>query len=292
MGRPVLERGGPGGGGMGLPDEVRSLGGGGMGRPSGPTLGGGGGDARPWGDAGAAGPRSTRAAGWDMPGSARGATRGSSRPLDVTSVRGDGGALLGAGRVVSGATGRAGGDSGAATTSAGGSEPAAAAASSGAVSGSTERAGGDSGASTTSAAGRVAGAISAAGTSTVAGDSGGAAGGSTSAAGASTGATSTGATSTGAATAGAASAGGASASGADGARRPELDTAREAAALTGCSASAGCASRIRPSRCARRRTRSACASTMLEEWLLTPIPSASHRSRVSLLVRPSSLANS
>lgn len=55
---------------------------------------------------------------------------------------------------------------------------------------------------------------------------------------------------------------------------------------------AGCSSRIRPSRSAFRRTRSACASSTLEEWLLAPIPSASHRLRVSLLVSPSSLASS
>ncbi len=57
----------------------------------------------------------------------------------------------------------------------------------------------------------------------------------------------------------------------------------------GCS---GCASRIRPSRSAFRRTRSACASSMLEEWLFAPMPSASQRSSVSLLVSPSSFASS
>jgi hypothetical protein len=56
--------------------------------------------------------------------------------------------------------------------------------------------------------------------------------------------------------------------------------------------SSGCTSRTRPSRSALRRTRSACASTMLEEWLLTPIPSALQRSSVSLFVSPSSLASS
>jgi hypothetical protein len=56
--------------------------------------------------------------------------------------------------------------------------------------------------------------------------------------------------------------------------------------------SSGWVSRTRPSRSALRRTRSACASTMLEEWLLTPIPSAAHRSSVSLLVSPSSRASS
>lgn len=43
---------------------------------------------------------------------------------------------------------------------------------------------------------------------------------------------------------------------------------------------------------ARRRTRSACASWMLEEWLLTSMPSTIERSSVSLFVIPSSLASS
>ena len=60
---------------------------------------------------------------------------------------------------------------------------------------------------------------------------------------------------------------------------------------SGCGSS-GCWSRTSPSRSALRRTRSACASTMLDEWLFTPIPSAWHRSSVSLLVSPSSRANS
>ena len=51
-------------------------------------------------------------------------------------------------------------------------------------------------------------------------------------------------------------------------------------------------SRMRPSRSALRRTRSACASSMLEEWVLTPMPSVAQRSSVSLLVSPSSLASS
>jgi hypothetical protein len=56
--------------------------------------------------------------------------------------------------------------------------------------------------------------------------------------------------------------------------------------------SAGCSARTRPSRSARLRTRSACASSMPEECVLTPMPSALDRSRVSLFVRPSSLASS
>ena len=40
------------------------------------------------------------------------------------------------------------------------------------------------------------------------------------------------------------------------------------------------------------RARSACGSTIDDEWLLTPIPSELHRSTVSLFVRPSSRASS
>jgi hypothetical protein len=58
------------------------------------------------------------------------------------------------------------------------------------------------------------------------------------------------------------------------------------------SASSGWAARRRPSRSALRRTRSAWASSMEEEWLLTPMPSDTHRSSASLFVRPSSRASS
>ncbi len=61
--------------------------------------------------------------------------------------------------------------------------------------------------------------------------------------------------------------------------------------LTGLGSS-GCSARTSPSRWALRRTRSACASSMLDEWLLTPIPRSMERSRASLLVRPSSRASS
>lgn len=64
-----------------------------------------------------------------------------------------------------------------------------------------------------------------------------------------------------------------------------------AAFLTGLGSS-GCSSRMRPSRSARRRTRSACASMMDDEWLFTSIPITTQRSTASLLVRPSSLASS
>ncbi len=49
---------------------------------------------------------------------------------------------------------------------------------------------------------------------------------------------------------------------------------------------------MRPSRSALRRTRSAWASTMLEEWLFTPMPRAPQRSITSLLLRFSSRASS
>lgn len=63
-----------------------------------------------------------------------------------------------------------------------------------------------------------------------------------------------------------------------------------AAASDGPSEASG--SRTRPSRSAFRRTRSAWASTMLEEWLLTPIPRSLQRSMTSLFERPISRASS
>jgi len=66
----------------------------------------------------------------------------------------------------------------------------------------------------------------------------------------------------------------------------------ERARLFASFGSSGWCSRMSPSRAALRRTRSACASSMLDEWLLTPMPSASDRSRASLFVRPSSRASS
>jgi hypothetical protein len=61
-----------------------------------------------------------------------------------------------------------------------------------------------------------------------------------------------------------------------------------AAFLAGAAGSSGCTGRRRPSRSAFRRARSACASSMDDEWLLTPIPRDRQRSSASLLVRPSS----
>lgn len=45
--------------------------------------------------------------------------------------------------------------------------------------------------------------------------------------------------------------------------------------------SSGCCSRIRPSRSARARTRSACCSMIVEDSPLTPIDNLAHKSRVS-----------
>jgi len=60
----------------------------------------------------------------------------------------------------------------------------------------------------------------------------------------------------------------------------------------GVAASSGAWARFNPSRSAFRRTLSAWASSMLEEWLVTPIPIDRHSSRPSLLVKPSSRASS
>ena len=82
-----------------------------------------------------------------------------------------------------------------------------------------------------------------------------------------------------------------SAWGAVGASAPFFGAAFFAPAFTGFGSS-GCSARVRPSRSARRRTRSPCASWMLEEWLFTSTPICRARSSVSLFVMPSSLASS
>ena len=64
------------------------------------------------------------------------------------------------------------------------------------------------------------------------------------------------------------------------------------ARLSGAASSGGCAGRRRPAASARRRILSACASSMLEEWLFTPMPSSRAKSRASLLLSPSSRASS
>ncbi len=65
-----------------------------------------------------------------------------------------------------------------------------------------------------------------------------------------------------------------------------------AAAFWGAAGSSGCTGRRSPSRSALRRARSACASSMDDEWLFTPIPRDRHSSSASLFVRPSSWASS
>ncbi len=63
-------------------------------------------------------------------------------------------------------------------------------------------------------------------------------------------------------------------------------------ALVDAAGSSGWTGRRRPSVSAFRRTRSAWASSIEDEWLLTPMPRDRASSRPSLLVRPSSLASS
>jgi hypothetical protein len=63
-------------------------------------------------------------------------------------------------------------------------------------------------------------------------------------------------------------------------------------AFLAAAGSSGWTGRRRPSASALRRTRSAWASSMDDEWLLTPIPRERASSSPSLLVRPSSLASS
>ena len=74
------------------------------------------------------------------------------------------------------------------------------------------------------------------------------------------------------------------------------DTARAdlvtLAAFFAGAGSSGWTGRRNPSASAFRRTRSACASSIEDEWLLTPIPRERASSSPSLLVRPSSLASS
>ena len=64
-----------------------------------------------------------------------------------------------------------------------------------------------------------------------------------------------------------------------------------AAFLTGFGSS-GCSGRVSPSRSARRRRRSACASMRVLEWLFTPTPITSQSVIISAFVIPSSLASS
>jgi len=76
---------------------------------------------------------------------------------------------------------------------------------------------------------------------------------------------------------------------AGGAAVPAAALARWGLAAAG---SSGWTSRRSPSASALRRTRSAWASSIDEEWLLTPMPKDTARSSASLFVKPSSLASS
>ncbi len=73
--------------------------------------------------------------------------------------------------------------------------------------------------------------------------------------------------------------------------RRRLGTAFLAAFLA-AAGSSGWTGRRNPSASALRRTRSACASSIDDEWLFTPMPRDKASSSPSLLVRPSSLASS
>lgn len=65
-----------------------------------------------------------------------------------------------------------------------------------------------------------------------------------------------------------------------------------AAFFAGLAGSSGWTSRRSPSASAFLRTRSAWASSIDDEWLLTPIPSETAKSSASLFVRPNSRASS
>jgi hypothetical protein len=65
-----------------------------------------------------------------------------------------------------------------------------------------------------------------------------------------------------------------------------------AAAFFAGFSSSGWTSRTRPSRSALRRTRSACASSIVDEIALTGTPIETDKSRASLFVRPNSFASS
>lgn len=254
MGRPLEERGGPGGGGIGLPSEVLGARGAAGGIPGGR---GGGMGPRAAGAEGAEG-------GWDG-ARPEGTTLGSD-PLDLTIGRGAGGfsagvaswplevtrggAEGGMGGIPVLAAGGASGDGGGPVGGipAGGADFFAA----GAASGSVVGASGGAAAAVTSGASSASSGFSGAGAVV------------------------------------AASACGASAGAADFLVLLGLDLAALGAAL----GSSGCWSRTSPSRWALRRRRSAWASTIDDEWLRAPIPSAPQRSRISLLDIPSSRASS
>ncbi len=273
MGLPVSEAGGPGGGGMGLPDDEAGLGrpgAGALGRGGPPAGGrgapGGGAAGRPVGGgvgrgargAGRSGARGASVGAADAAGtSSRRGGGGRSLPDDVTSRPGGGG---GAGRPAVRWGGAAGGDDGRGFHPS--EDPPAAGRAGSCVLGRDGASGAGAGASARAATGSGAAGAGASAGPAVEGVS----------------------------TAGAGASAGASA-GAFAAFFVLLAAFVALVALTGLGSS-GCSARVRPSRSARRRTRSACASSMPEECVFTPMPRSRDRSRVSLFVIPSSLASS
>ena len=73
---------------------------------------------------------------------------------------------------------------------------------------------------------------------------------------------------------------------------PEAATFFAAAAFFAGLPSSGCSARVSPSRSARRRSRSACASMIADDWLFASTPIALQRPSTSAFVIPSSLASS
>jgi hypothetical protein len=231
MGRPEVERGGPGGGGMGRPEGLTG------GRPDWPFLSVEG-ASRPGAAGGAPAPRLAAAGegGAALPG-APGAP-GAAGPPGAPGAAGAAGRFTGrgpggggtvtslAGRLVTRPLRRAGGGAEAAAGWGAGVEGAGVEAAAGCDAGARD---GPAGAGAAGAAGRT-GVASAAG--------------------------------------------------------------RAGLGRGSAAGSSGTTGRRRPSASALRRTRSAWASSIEDEWLFTPIPNDKARSSASLLVRPSSLASS
>jgi hypothetical protein len=286
MGLPDAETGGPGGGGMGLPDEDV----GGRWPPAGGALG------RPGGGAAGRGGRGVRAAGaagvdgWGLGADGRGAA-------GRAAGRGGAGAGAGAGAAAAGpgaaAAGRAGARPGSGRRG-GPSPPDDVTRGRGGGGGGGVLGVGRAGAcdrpppersgallDAARAGGRLAGASSAS------------AGAGAAAAGASARSSRAGALAGASSFAGAALGALAALAGASDAFSVfALGALVAFAAFTGAGGSSGCWARTSPSRSARRRTRSACASSIPEECVLTPMPKAKLRSRHSLFVSPSSRASS
>src|SRR5262245_1718384 len=277
IGLPDDDTGGPGGGGIGRPDSDSGGRGPPWGRPAGGALGrpGGGAVGRWRGAAGAGAPAAAAGRGGAAGASTSGRRSGRSLPDDVTRRPG------GAGGVGRDGAGRGGAGGGIRCRGA---------------SRGVGAAGGASGGAAAAAAGRSAGVSTGRGGAGTSVDSAGAGSGCRAGAGASGAASATGAAATtfsAGALVAAAFLTAAFLAGAffAAASSPSAVAPPSSVAVLRLGAS-GWRSRTRPSRWARRRTRSACASSMPEECVLTPMPSARQRSRHSLLVSPRSLASS